>query len=216
MARRKRQSSTFNLSFLDIMSCGFGAVVLVFLIIDHSLEVEIRTVNAEVLSEVELLEEDIREGEAGLVRLRNALDEADLDIVEADGLARRINKELDEYEALIASIEESGVSNSDAIAKLQAEINQLEEEIRLLEEASKAEAGRVELESLDLELREELENALEVVADAAHRKGLDLALQIAEDVPERVAGDPVRLRQVLINLLGNAVKFTKQGGSAFC
>ena len=55
MARRKRQSSTFNLSFLDIMSCGFGAVVLVFLIIDHSLEVEIRTVNAEVLSEVELL-----------------------------------------------------------------------------------------------------------------------------------------------------------------
>ena len=72
MARRKRQSSTFNLSFLDIMSCGFGAVVLVFLIIDHSLEVEIRTVNAEVLSEVELLEEDIREGEAGLVRLRAA------------------------------------------------------------------------------------------------------------------------------------------------
>ena len=142
MARRKRQSSTFNLSFLDIMSCGFGAVVLVFLIIDHSLEVEIRTVNAEVLSEVELLEEDIREGEAGLVRLRNALDDADLDIVEADGLARRITEELDEYEALIASIEESGVSDSDAIAKLQAEINQLEEEIRLLEEASEAEAGR--------------------------------------------------------------------------
>ena len=101
------------------MSCGFGAVVLVFLIIDHSLEVEIRTVNAEVLSELELLEEDIREGEAGLVRLRNALDDADLDIVEADGLAQRITEELDEYEALIASIEESGVSDSDAIAKLR-------------------------------------------------------------------------------------------------
>ena len=78
MARRKRQSSTFNLSFLDIMSCGFGAVVLVFLIIDHSMEIEIRTVNAEVLSEVALLEEDIVDGEAGLVRLRNALTEADL------------------------------------------------------------------------------------------------------------------------------------------
>ena len=142
MARRKRQSSTFNLSFLDIMSCGFGAVVLVFLIIDHSLEVEIRTVNAEVLSEVELLEEDIREGEEGLVRLRNALDDAELDIVEADGRARRITEELDEYEALIASIEESGVSDSDAVAKIQAEISQLEEEIRLLEEASQAAAGR--------------------------------------------------------------------------
>jgi len=142
MARRKRQSSTFNLSFLDIMSCGFGAVVLVFLIIDHSLEVEIRTVNAEALSEVELLEEDIREGEEGLVRLRNALDEADLDIVEADGRARRITEELDEYEALIASIEESGVSDSDAVAKIQAEMKQLKEEIKLLEEASQAAAGR--------------------------------------------------------------------------
>ena len=142
MARRKRQSSTFNLSFLDIMSCGFGAVVLVFLIIDHSLEVEIQTVNAEVLAEVDLLEEDIREGEAGLVRLRNALDEADLEIVEADGLARRITEELDEYEALIASIEESDVSDTDAIAKLQAEINRLEDTIRLLEEAAEAEAGR--------------------------------------------------------------------------
>ena len=87
------------------MSCGFGAVVLVFLIIDHSLEIEIQTVNAEVLSEVNLLEDDIREGEAGLVKLRNALDEADLEIVEADGLARRITEDLDEYEALIAAIE---------------------------------------------------------------------------------------------------------------
>ena len=133
MARRKRQASTFNLSFLDIMSCGFGAVVLVFLIIDHSLEIEIETVNAEVLAEVNLLDEDIREGEAGLVRLRNALDKADLEIVEADGLARRITEELDEYEALIASIEESGVSETDAVTQLKAEINQLEEKIRLLQ-----------------------------------------------------------------------------------
>ena len=124
------------------MSCGFGAVVLVFLIIDHSLEIEIQTVNAEVLSEVDLLEEDIREGEAGLVRLRNALDDADLEIVEADGLARRITEELDEYEALIAAIEESGVSETDAVAQLQAEINQLEEKIKLLQEAAEAEAGR--------------------------------------------------------------------------
>jgi hypothetical protein len=91
---------------------------------------------------VDLLEEDILEGQEGLVRLRNALDEADLEIVEADGLARRITEELDEYEALIASIEESGVSDSEVVARLQAEINQLEEKVRLLEEAAEAEAGR--------------------------------------------------------------------------
>ena len=73
MTRRKRQASTFNLSFLDIMSCGFGAVVLVFLIIDHSMEVETKTLNAEVFSEIDLLEDDIREGQEGLVALRNAI-----------------------------------------------------------------------------------------------------------------------------------------------
>ena len=124
------------------MSCGFGAVVLVFLVIDHSMEIEIRTVNAEVLSEVALLEEDIVEGETGLVRLRNALNEADLEIVEADGRARRITEELDEYEALIASIEESDVSDSDVTSKLKDEIKRLQEEIRLLEEASEREATR--------------------------------------------------------------------------
>ena len=112
MVRRKRQATTFNLSFLDIMSCGFGAVILVFLIIDHSIEVQIESVNAEVLSEVDLLEEDIREGETGLVRLRNALDSIDLDIVEAQGRARVVTEELDRFEALLASLEESDVSET--------------------------------------------------------------------------------------------------------
>ena len=52
MARRKRKFTTFNLSFLDIMSCGFGAVVLVFLIIDHSMETQSRELNQDLLSEV--------------------------------------------------------------------------------------------------------------------------------------------------------------------
>jgi hypothetical protein len=141
LPRKKRQTSTFNLSFLDIMSCGFGAVVLVFLIIDHSIELEIQTVNAETLSEINLLEEDIREGEAGLVRLRNAIDSADLEIVEAQGLATRVTEQLDEYEALIAALEEQDVSESADVAALKAEINRLEERIKELQ-AAQSEAGR--------------------------------------------------------------------------
>ena len=83
MARKKREFTTFNLSFLDIMSCGFGAVVLVFLIIDHSLKTENRELNRDLLSEVRLLEEDVRDGEEGLVRLRNTLSEVDLQMVDA-------------------------------------------------------------------------------------------------------------------------------------
>lgn len=142
MARRKRQASTFNLSFLDIMSCGFGAVVLVFLIIDHSMEVESRTINAEVFAEIDLLEEDIREGQAGLVRLRNAISSSDLNIVEAQGLATRVTEELDNYEALIASLEESGLSEDQDVDALKAEINRLEERVEKLKEVAEAEAGR--------------------------------------------------------------------------
>ena len=124
------------------MSCGFGAVVLVFLIIDHSMEIESRTVNAEVFAEIDLLEEDIREGKAGLVRLRNALTSADLDIVEAQALATRVTEELDNYEALIASLEESGLSEDQDVEALKAEINRLEERVEKLKEAAEAQAGR--------------------------------------------------------------------------
>ena len=92
MARKKRNFTTFNLSFLDIMSCGFGAVVLVFLIIDHSIEVQIQRPQRDLLSEVNLLEEDVTDGEAGLVRLRNTLSEVDLRMVEAQGRASRITR----------------------------------------------------------------------------------------------------------------------------
>lgn len=142
MARRKRQTSTFNLSFLDIMSCGFGAVVLVFLIIDHSMEVQTKTVNAEVYAEIDLLEEDIREGQEGLVKLRNAIASTDLEIVEAQGLATRVTEELDRYEALIASLDEEGFTETADIDALKAEINRLEERVKKLREASEAEAGR--------------------------------------------------------------------------
>lgn len=142
MPRRKRQASTFNLSFLDIMSCGFGAVVLVFLIIDHAMEVESRTLNAEVFAEIDLLEQDISEGEAGLATLRNALASADLAIVEAQGLATRVTEELDRYESLIASLEEQKVSDSTDIDELKAELKRLEDRVEKLRQSSEAQAGR--------------------------------------------------------------------------
>lgn len=143
MARRnKRSFSTFNLSFLDIMSCGFGAVVLVFLIIDHSIEVESRELNVDLLSEVNLLEEDIREGQENLVVLRNALDTVDLEIVEAEGRATRVSDEIDEVEALIAALIPEDLSEEEAVEKLKAEVQSLEDEVKRLREAAEEESGK--------------------------------------------------------------------------
>ncbi len=76
---------------------------------------------------------------------------------------------------------------------------------------SKVESGHLTLESLDFDLGEILDKTLEIMAIRAHEKGLELALQIGPDVPRGLVGDPARLRQVLINLIGNAIKFTEHG-----
>jgi signal transduction histidine kinase/DNA-binding response OmpR family regulator len=76
---------------------------------------------------------------------------------------------------------------------------------------SKIEAGKLELEAIDFDLREAVEDAIGLLADLAQRKNLEIACRIDEALPAAVAGDPGRLRQVLTNLLSNAVKFTAQG-----
>jgi PAS domain S-box-containing protein len=76
---------------------------------------------------------------------------------------------------------------------------------------SKIEAGRLELETAPFDLRECVESALELVAASALKKGLDLAYEIDPEAPGALVGDLTRLRQVLINLLNNAVKFTEHG-----
>jgi signal transduction histidine kinase/DNA-binding response OmpR family regulator len=76
---------------------------------------------------------------------------------------------------------------------------------------SKIEAGKIELESIPFALPALLEEVTELMASRAHDKGLELVLRVPADVPQRVLGDPGRLRQVLINLIGNAIKFTESG-----
>jgi signal transduction histidine kinase/DNA-binding response OmpR family regulator len=76
---------------------------------------------------------------------------------------------------------------------------------------SKIEAGKLELENIDFDLTTAIEDVFELVARKAQSKGLELAEFIAPDVPMIVSGDPVRLRQVLINLVDNAIKFTERG-----
>jgi two-component system, sensor histidine kinase and response regulator len=76
---------------------------------------------------------------------------------------------------------------------------------------SKMEAGKFELICCDFSLRDCVGNTMNTLAVQAHRKGLELTYRIPADVPDTVAGDPGRLRQILVNLVGNAIKFTTEG-----
>ena len=76
---------------------------------------------------------------------------------------------------------------------------------------SKIEAGKLEIEAIPFDLRESLGETMKSLSVRAHQKGLELIYDVQSDVPEALIGDPGRIRQVLVNLVGNALKFTEQG-----
>ncbi|MCC6445166.1 MAG: response regulator [Armatimonadetes bacterium] len=76
---------------------------------------------------------------------------------------------------------------------------------------SKIEAGKLEIESADFDLRAALESAVDSLAVRAHEKGLELACLVKPDIPSLLNGDAARLRQIVTNLVGNAIKFTEKG-----
>ena len=76
---------------------------------------------------------------------------------------------------------------------------------------SKIEAGKMEIENINFDLRIAVESTMDILAVKAHEKGLELSCFISPEVPSLLRGDPGRLRQVLINLTGNAIKFTDRG-----
>ena len=76
---------------------------------------------------------------------------------------------------------------------------------------SKVEAGKLDLELIEFDLRSTVEEVMDLLAEGAHQKNLELVALIKGEVPDFVTGDPGRLRQVLTNLVGNAIKFTERG-----
>ena len=137
----KREFNPISLAFLDVMSCGFGAVVLIFLILDHSTSVLNDTTNPELMAEINLLNDEINVGEENLVRVRNTLSDVDFQMVEAQGLARSIEEEIENFLEELAQLENTTVASVESLEKLKADIQQLEEDLERLRSAQDSFTG---------------------------------------------------------------------------
>ena len=135
--RTKRLLTPFSLSFLDIMSCGFGSVVLLFLIIKHNVDtnVPVPVDTRDQTAEVMLLEEEILDGKQNLARTRNTISEIDEQLVVAQGMARRIMEKIQETRSLIDQLSET--TNSVELDRLKLNIKKLEEQKQQLQEEVK-------------------------------------------------------------------------------
>ncbi len=133
MARRKRPINVFNLAFLDVMACGFGAVILVFLIINHSTERNKAEVNVELLSEVERIEEQILEGDEYLVQVKNTVKILQQKNTATDGLADTVDENLQRIRVELARLDQDSLAAEDSINKLKLDLQAQEEERRRLE-----------------------------------------------------------------------------------
>ena len=125
MAKR-RESNVFSLSFLDVMSCGFGAVILIFVIIQHSTETTFQESNLELLAQIKKLEIQVDDGADNLVELKTTLKTTDDEIVTTEGLILQIIKEIQELQALITKSEDTEAAKSEIIAALKKELKELE------------------------------------------------------------------------------------------
>lgn len=142
MARSKRRpTNVFTLSFLDVMAGGFGAVVMIFLIINHQTEEEISTINRDQLAEARLLDYRVKEGERDLAELRELVGQLALRIANTRDIVESLQEEVDEKDEALEEIEEIALDQSDTLEKERSEVETQEEEVKLLKEREESERG---------------------------------------------------------------------------
>ena len=132
MARKRRQTEVFSMSFLDCMSCGFGAVILFFMIINSHVNATTDDESSELMAETNRLEIEVLEGRKNLALLRNTkqkleteMEDADTQIAQIIALIKELQAELDKYDKeTLAKIER--------VEKLQSDIKSLEDEVKRL------------------------------------------------------------------------------------
>lgn len=138
---KRRQFNVFSMSFLDVMSCGFGAVILIFLIINHESQQDIKTVSQDQLAEVRMLDYQVQLGEKDLLELKTALDAAQANLADTRTTLASLNADVSERERSLKELAASSVAEEQSLDELASDVESREEELKRLRAEAEAGAG---------------------------------------------------------------------------
>lgn len=131
--RRRREVNVFGLAFLDAMTCGFGAAVLLYMIINAAVGQRSGDMSADLRGEVDRLEREVLDGTARLVELRNSVEEVEHERVVASGLSRRLLEALTTIREELATFEERNLARREHVNRLKTDLQTLEQDTKRLQ-----------------------------------------------------------------------------------
>ena len=132
MARKRRPFEVFSMSFLDCMSCGFGAVILFFMIINAQVKETTEDDPTNLMAETRMLEVEVLEGRKNLVLAKNTIEELESERDTAQGRIAQVIALIEELRAELAEYDEDTLAEIERVEKLQTDIKNLEEEVKRL------------------------------------------------------------------------------------
>jgi hypothetical protein len=139
MARRR--INVFSMSFLDVMSCGFGAVILIFLIINHESSEDAKTFNQDQLSAVRLLDYQVQQGEKDLLELKEELDETLANLAESQKSLASIESDVTLNQTALAELKKKSAAERESQDELTSDVEARKEELERLKAVNDANAG---------------------------------------------------------------------------
>ncbi len=132
MARR-REFNVFSLSFLDIMSCGFGAVILIYIIINHGTESQSQELNKDLMAEIARTEQVVDEQRERMIVLKNSQQEQEDETATSEAMAIEIINTIKELQAQLAELEAQATQKNKSVEQLKLELQKLEEDKKQLQ-----------------------------------------------------------------------------------
>jgi hypothetical protein len=134
---KRRQINIFSLSFLDIITCGLGAIILLFVLVNAKSAAQRDSITSDFRAEVDRMEQEVLEGKKDLIQARNSMEQTKADLVRTEGLARRIIEILEQKKIELSDRQDDTLATTTHVNKLKSDLKSIEEELKRLRAGAK-------------------------------------------------------------------------------